>query len=237
MTNKEVKMMLKNAYVLPTTQKEKRFIQRNEQRSLQLADIIKVEFRYIGVKSILTGIILTVLLLIAAQSEDTEAVWIIASFIPLSALLPMALLSRSERCGMDELEAASRFSLRFIRIVRMFILGLFSIVLLFVIGIVLRLTRTATTMEHVTLVVFPYLLSVYGAMLITRKWHGKENIFGVLAVCAFAGLLPFVIRPIKLSWQLPDGVILLVIALLLGAMVRECLLYVKESEDLSWNLC
>lgn len=237
MTDKEIKRMLKTAYASPETEKEKSFVRKNEKRSLQLSCIIKVEFRYMGLKSLLAGVILTALLLAAAKTEDTDMVWTFASFIPMCALIPMVLLSRSERYGMDELEAASRFSLCFIRIVRMLILGLFSMVLLLAAGVVLRVTGTASVMEQMALVVFPYLISAYGAMLVTRKWHGKENIFGVLAVCAFSGLLPYVIRPVILSGQLPNGVFLPVIVLLLGVMVRECTLYVKESENLSWNLC
>lgn len=237
MTDKEVKKILKTAYVSPETEKEKRFVRKNEKRALQLSCIIKVEFRYMGVRSLLAGVILTALLLAAAKAEDMDMVWTFASFIPMCALIPMALLSRSERYGMDELEATSRFSLRFVRIVRMFILGLFSLTLLLAAGIVLRVTGIVSAMEQIALVVFPYLVSAYGSMLVTRKWQGKENIFGVLAVCTFSGLLPFVIRPVILSRQLPNGTFLPVIALLLGVIVRECALYVKESENLSWNLC
>ena len=236
MTDKEIKMKLKNAYVVSETEKEKQFVRKYEERSLQLSSIIKMELRYMGLKSILTGIVPVALLLMAAGTEDTDMVWVIASFVPACVLTPMVLLSRSERFGMEELEAASRFSLRFIRIVRMFILGIFSLVLLFSVGIILRITATASVMDHMMLVVFPYLVSAYGAMLVTRKWHGKENIFGVLAVCVFGGLLPYAERAIRLSGQSANNIILLLIAMILGAMFRECKLYVKESENLSWNL-
>jgi hypothetical protein len=236
MTDKEIKTMLKNAYVAPETEKGKKFVRKYGQRSLQLSSIIKMEFRYMGLKSILTGAVLVALLLMAAGTENTDMVWVIASFAPACVLTPMVLLSRSERFGMEELEAASRFSLRFIRIVRMFILGIFSLLLLLSVGIVLRITAAASVMEHMMLVVFPYLVSAYGAMLVTRKWHGKENIFGVLAVCIFGGLLPYAERSIRLSGRPTNAVILLLTAMILGAMFRECRLYVKESENLSWNL-
>lgn len=237
MTDKEIKEMLKNAYVLSDTEKEKVFVRKYEQRSLRLSEIIKLEFRYMGVKSFLAGAVLTVLLLIAAQKGDIDMLWTLTSFIPMCALIPMLLLSRSERFGMNELEAASRFSLRFIRIVRMFILNIFSIAVLLAAGAILHVTADASFTEQIILVVCPYFVSAFGAMLVTRKWHGKENVFGVLAICASAGLLPFVIRPIILVRQLPDGLFLLMTVLLFLEFARECTLYVKESEDLSWNLC
>ena len=236
MTDKEIMKMLKNAYALPETEKEKHFVRKYEKRSLQISDIIRTEFRYMGLKSILAGIILVALLWMVAGAEDPDMVWVIVSFVPACALVPMVLLSRSERYGMEELEAASRFSLRFIRIVRMFILGVFSMVLLAAVGIILRAAASVPVMKQLMLVVFPYLASTYGAMLVTRKWHGKENSFGVLAVCAFSGLLPYMLRQLKLPGQAPGLMIPLLIALLLGAMLRECRLYVKESENLSWNL-
>ena len=237
MTDREIKERLKCAYTLPASEKENAFIRRYEKRSLQLSAIIKTEFQYMGLKSMPAGIILIALLILATRAEDEEIVWILASFIPVCALIPMVIMSRSERFGMDELEAASRFSLRFIRMVRMFILGIFSISLLLAVGIVLQVTATASVMEQIMLVVFPYLISVYGAMFVTRKWHGKENIFGVLAVCVFSGMLPYVIRPVMVSGLLTSEFYFLTIVLLLVLFIRECMIYVKESENLSWNLC
>lgn len=237
MTDKTIKEMLKNAYAISETEKGKVFVRKFEQRSLNLSEIIKLEFRYMGVKSFLAGVVLTVLLLIAAQMGDIDMMWTFTAFIPMCALIPMLLISRSERFGMNELEAASRFSLRFIRVIRMCILGIFSMAILLTADIILRATAIATFSEQMIFLVFPYFISTYGAMLVTRKWHGKENVFGVLAVCASAGLLPFVIKPVMLPGEIPDGFFLLALTLLLVALTRECMLYVKESEDLSWNLC
>lgn len=235
MTDKELKHMLKNAYDLPSTDSGKRFVRKHEKRSLRIIEILITELRYMGIRSIPAGLLLFALLFVIARTDNIDVVWTISSFVPVCALIPMTFLSRSERFGMEELEAATRFSLRFVRIVRMFIMGIFSMILLLGIGIVLHITSGVSGMEHIIFVVFPYLTSAYGAMVVTRKWHGKENIFGVLAVCMFGGLLPSVIKTIKLSAQLPDGIFLLMIFLLLGAMFRECVLYVKESENLSWN--
>ena len=236
MNDKELRMLLKDSYVLPETEKRKLFIRKYEKRSPQLFSIIKMEFRYMGLKSILTGAVLIALMLIATRTADTDIVWSISSFVPACALIPMILLSRSERYGMEELEAVSRFSLRFIRIVRLFILGIFSMVLLLSLGIILWVTKIASVMDNMVLIVLPYLVSTYGAMLITRKWHGKENIFGVLAVCSFCGLLPNVIKTFQQSTQSSNFIFLMLLAILLGAVIRECILYVKESENLSWNL-
>ena len=58
MTDKELKHMLKNAYELPESGGSQRFIKEHEKRSRQLSDVIKNEFYYMGIKSILAGFIL-----------------------------------------------------------------------------------------------------------------------------------------------------------------------------------
>ena len=47
----------------------------------------------------------------------------------------------------------------------------------------------------------------------------------------------FAVKAVSLSGQLSDKVIIFLAAVLLAAVIRECRLYVKESEDLSWNFC
>lgn len=237
MTDREIRTMLKQAYASPETEKEKAFLRRYEKRSLQLMHIIKIEFRYMGIQSVFAGLVLCILMFVLARSQDMDMVWTIASIIPVGALIPMILLSASERFAMDELEAVSRFSLRYIRIVRMFIMGIFSMLLLLALSLILRAFLAETPVNCLAFVAFPYLISTYGAMIVTRKWHGKDNVFGVLAACLISGLIPFATRAARLSGQLSDQAVILLAAGLVAAIIREGSLYVKESEDLSWNLC
>lgn len=237
MTDREIKMMLKNAYRSPETEKEKVFIRRYEKRSLHLMSIIKLEFRYMGIQSFGAGLALCVLLFLLARNQDQDIAWTLSSLIPIGALIPMILLSRSERFGMGELEAVSRFSLRYIRTLRMFIMGIFSLMILIAVSIILKVSLATQSVDCLAFAVVPYLVSTYGAMLVTRKWHSRDNIFGVLAVCLFSGLLPFIAKAARLSGQRSDPALILLVAVLLAAIIREGRLYIKESEDLAWNLC
>lgn len=237
MTDKEIKKLLKAAYASPETEKEKVFIKRYEKRSLSLMSIIKIEFHFMGIRSAFAGLVLCTLLFLLARNQDTDMVWTVSSLIPVGVFIPMILLSRSERVGMAELEAVSRFSLRYIRTVRMFMMGIFSMLLLLIVSIILRSAYVGNTVDCLAFAAVPYLISTYGAMIVTRKWHSKDNIFGVLAVCLLGGLLPFAEKTARLSGQLSDKTIMFLAGVLLAAVIRECSLYVKESEDLSWNLC
>lgn len=237
MTDREVKESLKNAYALPTTEGEKRFIRRYEKRSLQIFDVIKLEYRYMGAKSILSVLALCMISMLVLKTKEKDTIWVISSLIPLFAVIPMIFLSKSEKYGMDELEASCRFSVRFIRLVRMCIVGVFSLGLLLSAGIIMKVLCLFTITEYIAYVTTPYLVSVFFAMLVTRHWHGKENIYGILAVCILSSLVPFVVRMIRQSGILSDASIGVLAGVLLIAIIRESLMYIKESENVSWNLC
>ena len=237
MTDREIKEMLKNAYTLSESQNEKRFVRKYEKRSLQILEIIKLEIRYMGVQSIMSGMVFTVLMWMIAKTENMDLIWAVSSMIPVCAMVPMILLSRSERNGMFELEASTRFSLRFVRLVRMFIVGIITMGLFIALGIVLKAIAILSGEDYLIMVVIPYLVSDLGAMSVTRKWHRKDNVIGIFALCIFCSFLPHAIRGIRIAGQLPDVFIGIVIIMLVALVIRECILYVKESENLSWNLC
>lgn len=233
MTDSEIKEALREAYSCSETDREKRFLRMYQRRSLRLSTILKIELRYMGLWSFLTGIVLCLLLLGAVKSGDIDTVWTFSAFLPAGAFAPMVLLRRSERFDMQELEAVSRFSLRFVRLVRMLILGLASLILLFAVSLILKKNLAICGTELLLMAFFPYLGSVLGGLILTRVWHRQENLLGIGAVCTLCGLLPHLIR----EWNLPDGMHLMLFAALILALVRESTLFVKESEYVIWNLC
>lgn len=237
MTDRELKRMIKNAYDLPITENEKSFIRRYEKRSLQIFDVIKLELEYMRLTSILMGAVWGVFIYLAYRMKDTDTMWVCSSLIPFCAVIPIILLSKSERYKMDEIEASCRFSLRFIKLVRMCIIGVFALGLLLGAGIIMKVLYSFTIIDYTVCVITPYLVSDYGAMLVTRRWHGKGNIFGVLAVCIVSSLVPSTVKMFRQTGILPDAVIVAIAGILLVAIIRESLMYIKESENVSWNLC
>lgn len=68
MTNKELKKRLKNAYKTMPSEREKAFIRKYEKRRMQIFDVLKIEIKYMGLKSFLTGLFLCILLFLTAKS-------------------------------------------------------------------------------------------------------------------------------------------------------------------------
>lgn len=163
--------------------------------------------------------------------------WIMSSIIPALVLLPVTAIGRSERCGMEELEAASRFSLRFVRLMRMPILGCISLVLIAAVSCYLKVQLQISISEILYFVGFPYLITVWGCMLITRKWHAKENIYGCIGVTVLSCILPFIADTLKLRSIIPEYAAYAALLVVFVVTVKEMIMYVKESEDLSWSSC
>lgn len=237
MTNQIIKQKLKDAYHFPESEKEKSFIKNYEKRSCQLPCIIKNEFRYMGIKSTIAGIFMCFLLWAVARIGDEKIMWTVSSFIPICSVVPLSLIFHSEQFGMCELEAASRFSLRFIRLIRMLILGIFSGIVTLFGSILLRRLWTSGILDIVMYMLFPYLVSIWGSLLTTRKWHGKESGYGVMAICFATGLLPTIIRELKDVFFMSDYVYVIFLAVLLTAIIKECISYINERSDILWNLC
>lgn len=236
MTDKELKHMLKNAYVLPESDSSQRFIKEHEIRFRQLLDVIKNEFYYMGIKSIFAGLILCGLFVAMALNGDENMIWIMSSTLPICSLIPMIHILHSGKCGMCELEAASRFSLKFIRLIRMFILGIFSSVVILGGSIFLRKIWICGMLDIVIYMLFPYFVSIWGSLFIARKWHGKESEIGVPLICIATGFLPTIIREFRNVYIVPDYMYVILSVIIMVAAVRECVDYINERSDLSWNL-
>lgn len=236
MTDKELTRMLKNAYLLPESDSGQGFINAHEKRSRQLLDVIKNEFYYMGIKSILAGLILCGLFEAIAVKGDENIMWIMSSMLPICSLIPMIQILRSGKCGMCELEAASRFSMKFIRLIRMFILGIFSSVVILGGSIFLRKIWICGMLDIVIYMLFPYFVSIWGSLFIARKWHGKESELGVPLMCIATGFLPTIIRELRNVHITPDYMYVILMIIIMVATVKECIKFINERSDLSWNL-
>lgn len=237
MTNKELKRLIKTAYCLSETDRENKFIKEREKRTCRFSGIIGNEFRYMGVKSFFAGILLCILFLVISKSGDEYMMWIASSITPICSVIPMSFIFHSEKYGMSELEASSRFSFRFIRLSRMLILGIFSGGITLCAGIFFKSLWVAGTLDVVMYMLFPYFASVRGGLLIARKYRGKNSIIGVAAVCAATGFLPAIIRELRHVNFVCDYMYVVMAAVLLCGIVNECIKYINERSEVSWNLC
>lgn len=236
MTDKAMKDLLKNAYKISETDREKVFLKKYEKRSMHIFDVFRLEFKYMSVRSMVSGMMLVLFFALISFSKNPELIWYISGLLPVAGLILISGLGKSERYGMQELEAASRFSLRFIKAVRMFIMGCATLFIVIATSIVMQEKTGSNFITILGLIGTPYMLNAWGNLIVTRRWHEKENIYGCLLVALVTCMLPALMEK-AISYELIQPFILIILLLVVSALtVRESLLYIKEREDLSWNL-
>lgn len=234
MTDKDIKKQIKTAYAVVPSDEEKAFIRRYEKRAMQMHRVIFVEAKYMCMSNLAWSIPLFVILVIISKVMEPKYAWAIASMLPLCAVVPLISIGKSDRCRMAELEAACRFSLKFIRMVRLFILGILSLLLILAGSVILKEICQVGYLHTFLFCSLPFLLNVWGCLCITRKWQAKENIFGCIAVTIFSCLLPM--SSYAGLW-LTDDILLIAVCIILFFIGKEAFMYVKGSEDVTWNLC
>ena len=234
MTDRELKEKLSSIYNPGQSEKGRQFVRSHEQRSMQLKDIIINEFRFMSRQSVLSGVLLCAVLILVSMHDSTTTLWFLSSFLPLFALLITSVMERSERYGMSELEAACRFSIRFVRMVRMLIIGTASLVLILVSALVARSSEGNSFAVVLCYVSLPYLLNVFSNLLITRKRHTKDDIFFCCGATCFSCLLPTIARALKFS-RISDTAAALLIIAAVAAVSEETIKYIKEENRILWN--
>lgn len=237
MKDKEVKALLQEAYPITTSDSEKQFLKKYERRELRYGDVIALELKYMGPGSVIAGMLVLFVLGAAMLSRNTEILWYVSGMLPVIALVMTSALGKSERHGMQELEASARFSLRFIKSVRMFIMGIVTLALLTGCSFLLKDNSDFHVLTVFGLVGIPYMVNVWGNLVIARRWHEKENMIGCLAVTALTCLMPLLLESMSQLPAVKPFYFTAVLLLITAFAARESLLYIKESEESTWNSC
>lgn len=236
MTDRELKKQLKNAYSFEESNSSKTFIRKHEQRGMHIGEIMLLETKYLGLRSAGCGLALCLMLFLIAKIESVHSMWMLSSMLPICVLACITAIDKSERYGMGEFEATSRFSLRMIIATRMMILGIFSLVIITLGTVVIKSVFDIGLLQVLSCICLPYLLNIMGCLIVIRRWHASENIYGCCGVTFAACLIPYFIEKSEYLSSVSQGWMGAVMALVLIVTIIECILYFRESENLSWNL-
>lgn len=237
MTDKELKNMLKDAYKIEPSDSERIFLRKHENRSRDLIDVIFNEFKNMGILSALAFVVLCVFLIWIASMRNEEHMWIFSSSLTLFALFPTAIVGKSERYMMGEIETASRFSYTFLKCVRMFILGAISLVITVIASLLMMNSVHISPIRTICFIGIPYLSNVCANIFVTRKIHSKEAIYICTGITMILCVIPYGVQYMGLITRINPAWMLLVLMVLLAVTMKQSVLYVKESENIAWNLC
>lgn len=235
MNDRDLKASLKNAYEIELTDKGKEFIRKHERRKISLHNVVFIEMGHMKFHSCFAAAVLVAMFLLISKSQNPQIMWYVSSTLPVASLILMTGLGKSERHGMHELEASSRFSLKFVRLVRMMVIGAAGVCLIVAGSLLLQRSAGLSLLTIIAFVGTPYLLNTWGSMLVTRKWHDDNNMIGCVSVTVLSCMIPILFeRALRLNALEPGFMFAFLIAVA-ALTVRESILFVKESEELIWN--
>lgn len=155
---------------------------------------------------------------------------------PLLAGGMLAETERSRRWKMDELECASRFSLRSILLARMFLVGLVNTAGLLAAILAVRPFLTYSLPRVFLYMMVPYLTASFLGSLYERK-NRRDAGLGSLVICMLSSAV-YAATPHFFSYLYEKSFTILWAAafiLLAGSFAFSMREYIHEMEDLVWN--
>lgn len=235
---KEFIQELHKMYTPPKPQRKHAFLQQTVSNEISLCSFLKIQAGYIRKRNWVIAGFLFCLAAVSISAVEKELMWVCASVTPFFALITVAESNRSVRYGMEELELASRFSLKAIVMARLGILGSCNLILL---GGVLPLVQKCHTMSLVSsiLIIFlPYLTAAYLNLLIVRRFHGKEGTYlcsGITVILCVINTIREVFQTVLSELFTIKGwmMVMLILVVLIG---RECKKIWRQTEEYVWNL-
>lgn len=229
------KKELARLYEAPPAQRKEEFFWRVEKPGISHWQFLRIQISY--VRKWNWAVALLMLAAVNLGWLEGQILWIMGAVTPFLSLAVAAECSRSRQYGMEELELVSRFSMKYVVVSRILILGLCDLLVL-VFLVCVGFSKTQADLFYCGgMVLSPYLVNAFLSMWIVRRVHGREGTYLCMAltvIVSTAGLL------LKILGQpLPEliGTGGMTVGLLALAIltVRECVKFIEQSEEYVWN--
>ena len=239
MKDSELRKILKDAYDIEPSERQKQFIRKYNRRTLKISDILSIQYKYMRVQfwTVLCFLIGAVGYMVVFADPDSIS-WI-ASFMPFPAVLILMGLGKAERYKMCELEMTARLSGRFLKSVRLVLVGIAGLLSVGVVSPTFSILFKVPISTAVLTAALPYVVTTTACMILLRRWHAKENVVGCIAIAMCVCVVSIMLMNDFASKVSGFGEKICFVALIacILVMAREVFLYLKESEELQWNLC
>ncbi len=226
---------IQRAYDVKPSEKGKAFIREHQSRELRILDVLKMELKHVN--WLCMCLMMVVLFIAVYVCEQFPGVaWGYGAMMPLFVLLAVISFGRSQRYGMWELEFASRFSKVFLKMVRVFLAGVFSTIALLICSVVMYLYLRIEVAFVIMLTMIPFLITAYTSLLLIRHWHSPHNIYGCVAIAVACAILPLFQNIKSLLAVVPLWGAIVLAVILIAATGKEVVSFIKiESEEPTWN--
>lgn len=236
MTDRQLKKALKMAYQPPEANQKAAFLRRFSPPGMTATEFIRIQAGFICRWNWLVGAGIFLLSLLGAVELSRRQIWVVSALVPFMAASTVAEMGRSARWGMDELELATRFSLKAVTLARLSILGLGNLALLALLSPVMALWVGLGWLEAGVCILCPYCLAAFLSLWLVRRLRGPENTYACLCASALvSGLYAGANRLPQLALLLDWRICMMLLPILVVLTLRECTQFVTQTEEYVWN--
>lgn len=242
MTNKELKNLIRNSYDVKPSSNKRIFIKQYQKRELHMFDIVKQQVgSAVGISNMLFGLFVLFCfwqMILQMNAYGVYELIRLSGTIPVITITGILSFNRSERYGMDELEMSSRFSLRTVTMARLIVIGVIDAIIITCIIMLSGRLMKLELIQALLIITIPYLVTVWGCLVITRKMHSRNDI-GVCVVYEACICLLCMITSEKTPWNIIfygtviSYIVTAVLCVLVGIEINKLV----KGENAKWNLC
>ena len=185
----EWKDLLNDAFYAPDPKNKEDFLKSIRPREVSTFEMIWEQAAYIRIPVWIFSAMIVIFAVYGSVMglETTENT--ITMIMPFTAAIAVIEAKRSGRCGMTEMEMATRFSLRSVVFARMVVLGVVAFIILCVSSPVIAIAFHEGTVLTAVRILIPYLVTMIISLRIERNSIGRKVGYSSLAIAVVVAIL------------------------------------------------
>ena len=235
---KNLKDAIKYAFEAPQPVRKKMFLRKFSEAKISNFEFMLIQAGYIRKEVWMFSAFILAFALVGAWVMKKDILWTVSSLLPFVALLAVAENAKSITCNMAELEMASRFSLKSVLFARMGAVGAVHLMLLSALILLGRMYGARTIFETGVYMLLPYLAATVSGLWVTRKFRGKEAVYGCTGFAILISGINIVVNDERIfaHQEMLFHKKVIVLFALMALTVWEYKQSIKGTEDLVWSL-
>ena len=229
---------LKQAFKAPRPVRKRDFLRQLDLPGMPVHEFLFSQMGYIRKRVWCVSALIFVVSILGLVSMPGKVLWLISGLTPLLALTIISESGRSELYKMAELEIATRFSLRSVTFARLTLLGLMNTMFLGILLLIGLWNDTVASFAAALYIITPYLLTTFAGLSIVRKFKGQDAMYACVGTTVGISISLFVshdIIPFVYEERYLTAWMITALALLVGSG-KQCIVILKKTEELAWNL-
>ena len=192
-----LKEAIREAYYIPPPDKKDTFIREYRKKTgyqkTGICSIIWKQAAYIRKYVWLLTFAVFGVAVIGLETDYSQTVLLIAAIMPYVSALALLETFRSSFYGMNELEKATRFSLKGILFARTAVIGIAHITMLLCLVLMIGKRESFGYLMTGAVITIPYLVSSIISMEIERTPYGRDHAYASIVVAAMVSGLVYVV--------------------------------------------